>query len=227
MNFKLEKIVPWGRSFNEYLKMFSLSPDDLRGQILDCGGGPSSFNAELTAQGGTVVSCDPIYTADKNDIQTRINQTYDKVVSQSIFNKNMFIWKNIKSPYELGKLRVTAMRRFLNDFPEGKKQGRYVAESLPDLSFYDRQFDLALSSHFLFLYTSLLSLDFHKKAVLEMIRTAREIRVFPLLDLAGNKSEYIDDISLFMRSNGYAVKIEKVDYEFQRGANKMMRVFKK
>jgi hypothetical protein len=45
MGINYQDIVPWGRSFAEYVKMFSLIPDDLDLRILDCGGGPSSFNA--------------------------------------------------------------------------------------------------------------------------------------------------------------------------------------
>ncbi len=48
MGFKLEKIIPWGRSMQEYIRMFDLTPDDLRLQILDCAGGPASFNVETS-----------------------------------------------------------------------------------------------------------------------------------------------------------------------------------
>jgi hypothetical protein len=41
--------------------MFALTPRDLRGSILDCAAGPASFNAEATAAGHHVVSCDPLY----------------------------------------------------------------------------------------------------------------------------------------------------------------------
>jgi hypothetical protein len=40
--------------------MFALIPGDLLGKILDCASGPSSFNAELTAEGHEVTSCDPL-----------------------------------------------------------------------------------------------------------------------------------------------------------------------
>jgi hypothetical protein len=38
--------------------MFALTPGDLLGKILDCAGGPSSFNAELVAEGHEVISAD-------------------------------------------------------------------------------------------------------------------------------------------------------------------------
>lgn len=57
----LDKAVPWGRSFDEYVRMFDLSDSDLHSRILDCAGGPASFNVEMRRRGRIVVSCDPIY----------------------------------------------------------------------------------------------------------------------------------------------------------------------
>ena len=47
---KLSVVIPWGRSFDEYRRMFVLTGDDLAGTILGCGDGPASFNAEATAR---------------------------------------------------------------------------------------------------------------------------------------------------------------------------------
>ena len=44
MSFTLSGVVPWGRSYNEYVAMFSLSAVDLRQRILGCADGPSAFN---------------------------------------------------------------------------------------------------------------------------------------------------------------------------------------
>ncbi len=57
----LDQIVPWGRSRNEYDLMFSLAEGDLSAGVLDCGGGPASFTAELAASGIRAISVDPIY----------------------------------------------------------------------------------------------------------------------------------------------------------------------
>jgi hypothetical protein len=92
------------------------------------------------------------------------------------------------------------------------------------LGFATGQFDLAICSHFVFLYQHELSLDFHIEAVKEMCRVAKEVRIFPLLDMAGEKSAYIEPVMRAMRDAGLGVEIEKVDYEFQRGGNEMMRI---
>ena len=51
---------------------------------------------------------------------------------------------------------------------------------MPDLPFDDGAFDLALSSHLLFLYSEQFDLGFHVRALEEMLRVAAEVRVFPL-----------------------------------------------
>jgi hypothetical protein len=76
---KLSEVVPWGRSLSEYKEMFSLTSDDLRKKILGCGDGPACFNAELTANGGNVISIDPIYEFSAVQIQSRIEEVYPKM----------------------------------------------------------------------------------------------------------------------------------------------------
>ena len=61
MAISLDEIVPWGRSRREYELMFDLGWTDLSGGVLDCGGGPSIFTAELSESGIRAVSVDPIY----------------------------------------------------------------------------------------------------------------------------------------------------------------------
>lgn len=225
MAFVLDSIVPWGRSFQEYVRMFNLIEDELELRILSCGDGPASFNCQMHAQGRRVVSCDPIYKFSAEQLQMRISAGYVKVMTETYKNRNNFLWDTIKSPGELGQVRMKAMQEFLDDYETGRKQGRYLPESLPSLPFEDNEFDLALCSHLLFLYTEQLSLDFHKKAVAEMCRVASELRVFPLIDLDLNKSRYVRPICAELRQAGFVVDILKVPYEFQRGGNEMMRIW--
>jgi len=227
MAFTLERVVLWGRSFDEYIRMFDLKDNDLKKNILGCGDGPASFNCEMKKQGHNVISCDPIYQFTKRHIENRINETYDKILEQASQNKDDFIWDTIKSVDELGRIRMSAMNNFLADFDKGKKEGRYLAGELPSLPFQDKEFDLALSSHFLFLYTEQLSLSFHIESIKEMCRVSKEIRIFPLVDLKVEKSRYVDIIISEMKDDKYAVEIRKVPYEFQRGGNEMMWIYEK
>jgi hypothetical protein len=71
---KLNEVIPWGRSVEEYGRMFALSGEDLAGNILGCGDGPASFNAVATALGRRVVSCDPIYAFSAGEIERLVEE---------------------------------------------------------------------------------------------------------------------------------------------------------
>jgi hypothetical protein len=181
--FTLDQVVPWGRSFDEYQRMFSLTDTDLGLTILGCGDGPASFNAEATRRGATVVSCDPIYRYDSDQLRGRVGATYAEVLDQTRRNADEFVWNTIRSVDELGQVRMAAMNEFMDDYAAGKTEGRYVDAELPNLPFRESSFDLALCSHFLFLYTNHLGEAFHRSAIREMCRVAVEVRIFPLLAL--------------------------------------------
>ena len=226
MVFQLKDIVPWGRSFAEYMAMFALSDDDLAKSILGCGDGPASFNAELTRREGTVVSVDPLYGYSVNEIGNRIDETFDRVLRETRKNVSEFVWRNIRSIDELGRVRMEAMRDFLSDYPQGKAAGRYVPGSAPVLNFPDGSFDLALSSHFLFLYSDHLDLQFHIDTIAELCRIASETRIFPLLQLGSTPSPHVEPCCDHFRTQGYEVEQVRVLYEFQRGGNIMLRIKK-
>jgi hypothetical protein len=208
--------------------MFALTDGDLAGAILGCGDGPASFNAEATALGYRVVSCDPIYTLSAGEIERRVEECYDTVLSQVKQKPDDFVWDHFRDPDHLGECRLNAMRRFLADFEKGKKEGRYVAASLPRLPFRDGQFSLALVSHFLFLYSQRLDLAFHIAAFEDLLRVAGEVRIFPLLGLDCRWSPHIGPVREYLERAGFEVQIVAVEYEFQRAenhaGNRMMRV---
>lgn len=222
---KAQKAVPWGRSFHEYLRMFTLSENELASGVLDCAAGPASFNAEMHGRSHKAVSCDPLYQLSAVQISREIESTFSEILKTTEERRANFVWRDIASPQELGTLRMQAMNRFLADFPAGTREGRYVIAALPALPFANRRFGLALCSHFLFTYTNALSLSFHLEAIREMCRVATEARIFPLIpSFETAKSPYIASLLEELVSTGYACEIKPVPYEFQRGANEMLRV---
>ena len=222
--FTLDRVVPWGRSFDEYRHMFALSEQDLQSRILGCADGPAGFNAEASRRGAAVVSCDPLYRCDTRQIRQRIDATFDEMLDQTRRNADEFVWDTITSVDELAALRTSAMETFLADYDEGRTAGRYVEGELPALPFPDQSFDVALCSHFLFLYSDQLGETFHLDAVHELRRVAREVRIFPMLALGCRPSPYVETIVASVRSSGGDVSIEAVPYEFVRGGNQMMRI---
>lgn len=204
--------------------MFSLSELDLKGRIVGCGDGPASFNAEMTERGYDVISADPLYALSAATIKQRVEATFDVMMEQLRQNEDDFVWTHVPSITALGQRRMEAMHRFLADYPQGKAEGRYVDASMPNLPFPDHEFDLALSSHFLFLYSQEFDLAFHIRAIQEMLRIAPEARIFPLLQVGGLPSPHVQGVVSFFKSLGFQVAIKPVDYEFQKGGNKMLRL---
>jgi ubiquinone/menaquinone biosynthesis C-methylase UbiE len=119
---------------------------------------------------------------------------------------------------------MTAMNEFLADYESATDRTRYVAAALPDLPFPDDSFDLALCSHFLFLYSTDLSLDFHRRSILDLFRVAAELRIFPLLDMDGRPSPHVQPLLRDLPRHSLQATIEPVEYEFQRGGNEMLRI---
>jgi uncharacterized protein (DUF952 family) len=220
--FTLSEVVPWGRSFAEYVSMFALSPADLVGSILGCGDGPASFNAELTRRGGSVTSVDPLYAFRAEEIRARVQEVTPVIIEQTRQSAGSFVWTHIRSVDHLKDLRLAAMEMFLSDFRSPDAARRYHAGSLPTLPYADGRFDLALCSHFLFLYSSLQSCDFHVDAVAELCRVAAEARIFPLLALDGAESTHLEPVTHILRERGFTVERHTVPYEFQRGGNQML-----
>jgi hypothetical protein len=204
--------------------MFALSDIDLRSRILGCADGPAAFNGEATRRGARVTSCDPLYRFGVDQIRGRIAATRDRVLEQTRQNADEFVWDVIRSVEHLATVRAAAMQTFLEDYESGKHQGRYVDAELPTLPFPDGAFDLAVCSHFLFLYSDHLAETFHTESALELCRVASEVRIFPLLALSGRPSPFVQRVADTIQCSGQDVSIDIVPYEFQRGGNRMMRI---
>jgi SAM-dependent methyltransferase len=221
---KLDQVVPWGRTLEEYKLMFNLSAADLNSRILGCGDGPASFNFEMRQLGYSVVSIDPIYNFSAKDIRQRVEATYETVISQVKENSHRYNWQNFRDADDLGNARLAAMENFLLDYELGKNQGYYLPQSLPNLNFNNNQFDLCLCSHLLFLYSEQLSLEFHLTAIHELLRISSEIRIFPLLQLDCQISPYVEIVIKEFDKLGFEIQVESVNYEFQKGGNKMLKI---
>lgn len=219
---ELKNVVPWGRSFQEYKKMFCLTDQDIAKSMLGCGDGPASFNAELTKKGGSVISIDPTYRFSREQLKTRIAEVYDEIMPQMEQTQNSYIWESIASVKELGELRMSAMEVFLADYERGKEEKRYIEAALPTLPFEYGQFDLAVCSHFLFLYSEQVNLQQHLDAMQELTRVAKEVRVYPLVTLKGNLSPHLETVINHLSDLGIKCELVDSEYRFQEGAYKML-----
>jgi SAM-dependent methyltransferase len=221
-DMQLDRIIPFGRSFDEYRLMFGLTENDHPRRILGVGDGPASFNAEATRLGWNVTSVDPLYQFSAVDIEARFRAVVDDVIAQINATPDHWSWTYHQDPTSLRASRSRTTAEFCADFPAGLREGRYVVGELPSLPFAPGLFDLALCSHLLFLYSDLLDLEFHVRALTEMLRVAREVRVFPLVSLDLSRSRHLDAVVGHFKALKCDVSIAPVAYELQRGGNQML-----
>ena len=116
---ELCQTVPWGRSFDEYVRMFALSERDLGLSIVGCGDGPAAFNAEMTRRGNHIVSVDPLYRFSATEIAARVREIADEVVERARRKADAFLWTDFRSPEDLGRRRLGIMQLFLTDYEVG------------------------------------------------------------------------------------------------------------
>ena len=222
--FKLDDVRPWGRTRAEYSAFFDLGGLEPQVKVLDCGGGPSSFNAEMTRLGHQVTSVDPLYGFEPEEIAQRIAATRAIMEAGLREARDRFVWTDYGSPERVTEIRMAAMRHFLEDFEGGRREARYLDAALPDLPLPDGGFDLVLCSHLLFLYSAQRDATFHLACVREMARVGGEVRIFPLVDLDGEPSRHLVPLRRELAGLGYDTAVRQVAYEFQKGGNEMLCV---
>lgn len=227
MAVKLDTVVPFGRSFDEYVKMFNLMETELQRPILSIADGPASFNAEGTKLGYRIKSVDPLYCFNAAQIKQRFDVVVDDIIHQVANSFDDWVWRYHCSPSELRKNRETAIELFCQDFELGKTAGRYEVGELPQLDYPDAAYSLGLCSHFLFLYSEQFDQTFHLDSICEMLRVCREVRIFPLLNLDLNPSPHLDFVMTALTSMEYQCDVQSVVYEFQRNGNKMLKITRK
>lgn len=220
--FNLDGVVPWGRRFDEYEAFFALGDMAKGTRIIDVGGGPASFAGEAASRGLAVTAVDPIYEASPQVIRDQFEVTVKAMRAGMTAASYRFNWKFYGSEERVHQRRRAALDLFLED--RVQNSARYVTGALPHLPFSDVQFDLALSSHLLFLYGDDLDGAFHIAAMRELLRVAREVRVFPLINLDGRPSSHLPGVMRALETEGFNAILQDVDFEFQIGATKMLRV---
>ncbi|MBW8348500.1 class I SAM-dependent methyltransferase [Bacillus sp. IITD106] len=222
----IERIVFIGRSFEEYLDMFSLSIESLNGKrILDCPAGACSFTAVGNKLGLDITACDIAYYHSGEELKNKGLQDIEHAMVHMEKAKGNYIWDYFKDVEGLRKHRLNALNDCTKDME--KSGEKYIAITLPLLPFEDAEFDLVLSAHFLFMYADRLDYEFHIKTIKELLRvTNEEIRIFPLVDLEGKRYEHLDKLIGYLIDNGYSVEEVKVPYEFQENANSMLKIIK-
>lgn len=222
--FELEDIVLIGRTFEEYYKMFELKEISEDKKILDVASGVSSFCAKANLKGYNVTASDRIYCFSPSEIEEKCARDLELVLEKLPDVKDSYKWNYFKDIRALRKNRELAYKAFIADFEE-KGNSRYINVGFPKTQFKDDQFAISLVSHFLFLYDEHLDFNFHKKTILELIRiTSDEIRIFPIVNLRYKISSFVNKLMKDHEFENYEMKIKKVDYEFLKNGNEMLKI---
>ena len=226
MKVDLDRIVFIGRTFEEYMKIFSLTMDELKGKkILDCPSGACSFTAIAKSLGIDVTACDIAYYHEAADLKRKGLEDIEHAMEHVETNKTNYVWEYFKDIGALKSERLNALNNCIGDMI--KFTNRYIPAALPELPFKDEEFDIILSAHLLFMYADRLDFEFHISTLNELLRVSKdEICIFPLVDLDGKRYEHLDEIRKYLLDKGCTTEEIEVPYEFQRNANSMLKIIK-
>lgn len=223
---KIEGPIFIGRSWAEYLKMFDLDLEKLKGKkILDCAAGASSFTSFMSKKGYDITAVDLLYDKDSKFLKNRCEEHLKALIVALEKIEGEFVWSFFKSLDELKNHRMESCKDFNNDYKTNKGK-RYLKADLTQLPFPDNSFHTVLCAHLLFIYDHRLDWNFHQKTVEEMVRvSSNEVRIYPLVKNKGKKSIYVDKLIQNL-PEALETQIVKVDYQFRRGGNEMLRIIK-
>lgn len=213
----------WVYDFADYLQMFNLDTVDLEKKILDFPGGISSFNAQAHADHQQVISIDSIYKADFSTMQ----QDADAMLAKREQDMSAQQQEYLQSQIDIKEIFTTwrqTVARFLQDYPSGYEQGRYVHIGSTTWPFQPHQFDIALCSDL-----NLYELDNLNLSLLDIIkqlvRISKEIRIFPLLSASGNIATDWGPVMLWLQEHNFGQEIKQIDFQQLCGSNAMLRIW--
>lgn len=165
-----------------------------------------------------------MYRFDKEEIKKQGLLTIEKIYADTSWMEgyNLGFYKNISNHR---RHRESALRKFYEDF----NPHYYHYNLLPTLDYEENSFDLLLSSHLLFVYDDRFDYAFHKASILEMLRVAKEVRIFSLVDYKNSRVAKENNFSPFVyriikELTEYRCEIIKVDFEFQPKAGYKLQI---
>lgn len=136
----LSNIVFIGRTFDEYMRMFDLTKEELTGRrILDCPAGACSFTAIASQWGADVTATDIAYYYDFQQLKEKGMHDLEHAMNSMEKVQEIFVWDYFKSVTGLQSHRIQALTDCTNDMKQSPN--RYVPVTLPALPFDDKQFD--------------------------------------------------------------------------------------
>ncbi len=227
-SFKLDRVAFYGRTLEEYLLYFDLDIDALKGvKTLDCPAGTSSFVAQAREAGVDAVGLDMEYGADMEKLKERWGQDVENIFDELGRVPHLFNWDYYRSPGDVLEHRERALKLFMEDYPKGAGEGRYIKGALPHLPFEDGEFELVLSGHFLFTYSDRLDYQFHYDSIIEMIRvSSNTLKIYPLCGLDTMPVAFMQELISDISRVGHRCELRKVPFRFQQNSDTMLQILK-
>ena len=220
LKYDLNKVMLVGRTFEEYRAMFNLNEFDLKKKIFNAASGVSSFAAE--AKECNIVNGDIIYNNDYCNLAEKCRSDYDVIEKEVEKKAEMFDFSFYEGIEGHLLVRKNAYTKFLEDYKSGSD--KYVFTELPYTSFHSNTFDLCLVSHLLFIYDNMLDYGFHEDTIEELLRISEEVRIFPLVNLSGERSVFVKKIIMSSKFNNFNFNIKKVNYSVFKSADEYLQI---
>ncbi|MDP3704375.1 MAG: hypothetical protein Q8R24_00515 [Legionellaceae bacterium] len=221
----MRRLVLWGHHIDEYREMFQLSESDLTKHFLEYSSGASAVNFELQHVASECISCDPWFYLDSNTLKTEINTNFEARLHQFKAENQVFDVSRYGSLEKLIAYRREGIATFLADYDQGRIDKRYLPVTDTVLPFSDFAFDFALSTHYLFADLDHQTVDYHIEVIQELARVAKDVRIFPLVDVNGVPSPILGPVLLKLHQANYGVEVRDVAYHLQPKGNAMLRVW--
>ncbi|WP_138753271.1 class I SAM-dependent methyltransferase [Paenibacillus sinopodophylli] len=216
------------RSYEEYVRMFDLLPEDLvRGEVLDVAAGGSSFTAEANARGYSANAVDPRYDAGIEqwiaEAEQEIGTSTDKLAKL----QERFDWSYYGTVEQHRTGRESSIERFKASVLNEEHRHLYKAGRLPKLPYADDRFSLILCSHFMFLYASQFGPEFHIEAIKELMRISKpggQIRIYPLITLQWEPYPELDELVETIEKNGGRTELCPSYLPFIPGSSQYLKI---
>lgn len=212
----------WGRTLEEYTNMFGLNSIPCSIKILSIADGPSTFNLQQRQRGINITSVDPIYNLSVTELEEAFKKSYSLNKELFIENKANFNFKNELEMEQILARRQNTFKAFIADYE--KYRSNYLFGKLPNLDLISNSFDMCLCSNLFFIFDHVFNLEFHINSIKEMLRLSNEIRVFPLYNINGQESDYLNSVTEFLTENNYSWTIEINDYHIYKDGNRFLKV---
>lgn len=224
MKIHIDQVALIGHTYNEYKQMFGFTREELKNKkIIDVGAGVSNFCGIANAFGLNVKAVDTIYDLPIMELEQRCNSDLAHVLNQLPKINNLYNWDYFGDLASLEISRIKSAQLFLKDYEYSPEH--YVSGSARNLPFDAFSFDIAFVSHLMFLYDDLLDDNFHFDALKELMRvTKEEIIIFPLYNLSGEVSDFVQPIKSKLDELGVKYFEEESSYPVKEGKNKRLRI---